>query len=200
MHALILETSSDFGLILLANKGVPIASCRLEGGAALSKHLGAETKKLLDAHAFHPSFIAVGTGPGSYTGIRVGAAFAQSLGFGWQVPVLSFCSLKAFTPPHVQGPFAILVDARSTGIYTLFGKRQQESLTFSEPQLLSPTDPSLQNIPYLASPHPDRIAARGSFLGQWIETRPEPALLAQICALPPDGKIPPFTFTYLTSP
>src|SRR4051812_8093856 len=43
-----------------------------------------------DIHA-----IAVGVGPGPYTGLRVGIATAQALGQAWRVPVHGLCSLDA---------------------------------------------------------------------------------------------------------
>lgn len=200
MNGLILETSSDFGMLVLSKEGVPITSRALDGGPSLSKKIASETHDLLTAFSFRPDFIAVGTGPGSYTGIRVGAALAQSLAYGWNIPCMSFCSLIAFTPPQIQGPFAIVLDAKSAGIYVLTGQRQVDSLVFDEPQLLPPMTPLLQTLPYLASPHPDLICARASYSGQWVETRPDPNWLASFCRLPDQGQIPPFQFTYLSSP
>jgi tRNA threonylcarbamoyl adenosine modification protein YeaZ len=40
--------------------------------------------------------IRVGVGPGSYTGTRVGIAFAESLGFGLDIPVIKVPSLLFF--------------------------------------------------------------------------------------------------------
>ncbi|MEO8106717.1 MAG: tRNA (adenosine(37)-N6)-threonylcarbamoyltransferase complex dimerization subunit type 1 TsaB [Actinomycetes bacterium] len=57
--------------------------------------------------------IAVGVGPGAYTGLRVGLATAHALGLALQIPVhgMSTLDLLAFDT-HRTEPFAIVTDAR----------------------------------------------------------------------------------------
>lgn len=90
MLILIIETSSEKGALILTDKDAPIASQILPGGPALSKCLALEVKNFLGGRI--PNLIAVGTGPGSYTGIRVGAALAKGLAYGWGIPLIGFCS------------------------------------------------------------------------------------------------------------
>lgn len=178
MKILILETSTEKGCLVLAEDENLIEAHPLPGGPELSKRLGTEVSELLKRRRFTPDWIAVGTGPGSYTGIRVGAALAKALSYGWQVPLLGYCSLKAFAPSK-EGTFAILIDARSTGLYVLFGEKKGTDYLFQEPSLLSPADPALQTVACLASPHPDAIQKRGSF-SSIFKTGPDPQLLARI--------------------
>ena len=133
MQGLILETSCQEACLLLTQEGKVIKALLLDGGPSLSKELGAKVKKILGTSSV--DFVAVGTGPGSYTGVRVGVAMAKALAFGWKIPLLGFCSLEAFLPP-AQGPFSILLDAKSTGVYCLQGRRNEEVL-FEKPRLLS---------------------------------------------------------------
>ena len=60
MIILILETSLENGLILLAKEEQVITSKTLKGGRELSKNLALETKKLLGDMT--PELIAVGRG------------------------------------------------------------------------------------------------------------------------------------------
>lgn len=67
--------------------------------------------------------IAVGSGPGSFTGLRVAAALAQGFRLGIGLPVHGFRSLKAYPSPH-EGSFVTAFDARGGGAYALVGERQ----------------------------------------------------------------------------
>jgi tRNA threonylcarbamoyl adenosine modification protein YeaZ len=153
MFTLILETSSEKGCLILAENGTPIAVRHLPAGPALSKSLALEVKALLQEKAV--DCVAVGIGPGSYTGIRVGIALAKALSYGWKVPLVGFCSLEAFGPPPV------VVDAKSGGFYLLLGKKA-EKVT------------ELKNLIAARSPHPESIKKRvdGMILTQ-AEVDPE---------------------------
>ena len=159
MQGLIIETSTNRACLILAGGGSVIAHVMLSGGANLSKSLGKEVLDILGA--FQADFVAVGTGPGSYTGIRVGAAMAKSLAFGWQVPLIGYCSLMAFRPSSSDRilretyPFTILVDARMGGFYSLKG----DGTYFDEPRLMS-IDEVLKETGPLFSPHPEEIQKR----------------------------------------
>jgi tRNA threonylcarbamoyl adenosine modification protein YeaZ len=156
MKGLILETSGDKGCILLSNEGKVIASRSLANGAELSKHIAQGVDTLLKEWVFHPDFIAIGTGPGSYTGLRVGAALGRALGFGWSLPIFGFCSMRAFAPENKHS-FALLLDAKGNGIYLLTNQT-------TTPTLLSPTEipQHLSTIPHISSPHPETIQKRVS--------------------------------------
>ena len=64
--------------------------------------------EMLDGHL--PSQVLVGTGPGSFTGIRIAIAAAQGLAIGWDVPVcgLSSLALLAAGAPG-DGPVAAAI-------------------------------------------------------------------------------------------
>lgn len=193
MKILILETSSEKGCLILADGEKPLAVKTLPGGPELSKCLALEVKHLLSKckAALHLDLVAVGTGPGSYTGIRVGAALAKALSYGWGVPLIGFCSLKAYAP-KIKAPFIVLVDARMGGFYALID---------GKPTLISPDDPLLQTIPHIASPHPELIKKRLTSSAIWHETEPDPSQLAQIVyrQFLEEGTAP-IELTYLSCP
>lgn len=158
MKALLLETSTEKALIALLEDGKPPIERWLDGGPSLSKNLALEVAALLDGQKV--DLIAVGQGPGSYTGIRVGAALAQGLALGWGVPLVGFCSLEAFLP---SSEYAVLIDARSGGLYCLY-KGVCKKIPIDDPLLLT--------LLLLASPHPDLIRKRIALPGQWTEEKP----------------------------
>lgn len=62
--------------------------------------------------------VAVGVGPGAFTGLRVGLATAQALGLALRVPVLGACTLDHLA--HATGrtePFAVATDARRRELF-----------------------------------------------------------------------------------
>jgi tRNA threonylcarbamoyl adenosine modification protein YeaZ len=66
--------------------------------------------------------IAVGVGPGPFTGLRVGLVTARTLGFVLEIPVYGVCSLDALAIEAVDtgavgGDFVVATDARRKEVY-----------------------------------------------------------------------------------
>lgn len=66
--------------------------------------------------------IAVGVGPGPFTGLRVGLVTARTLGLALDVPVYGVCTLdvlavEAVDTGAVHGPFVVATDARRKEVY-----------------------------------------------------------------------------------
>ncbi len=66
--------------------------------------------------------VAVGVGPGPFTGLRVGLVTARTLGLALGVPVHGVCTLdvlaaQAVDEGAVDGPFLVATDARRKEVY-----------------------------------------------------------------------------------
>ncbi|MYV42536.1 tRNA (adenosine(37)-N6)-threonylcarbamoyltransferase complex dimerization subunit type 1 TsaB [Streptomyces sp. SID1328] len=63
--------------------------------------------------------IVVGTGPGPYTGLRVGLMTADTFGLALGVPVHGVCTLDglAYAADITKGPFVVATDARRKEVY-----------------------------------------------------------------------------------
>lgn len=61
--------------------------------------------------------LAVGEGPGSFTGLRVGVAAAQGLAFGVDLPVIPVSSLLAQANRHLAAHSLCAFDARMSQLY-----------------------------------------------------------------------------------
>jgi tRNA threonylcarbamoyladenosine biosynthesis protein TsaB len=80
------------------------------GIAHVLEHAGADRTQLTD--------IAVGVGPGPFTGLRVGLVTARTLGEVLGVPVHGVCSLDVLAAEaDVDGPFVVATDARRKEVY-----------------------------------------------------------------------------------
>ena len=71
-----------------------------------------------------PERVVVGMGPGPFTGLRVGIAFARTFALSREIPVIGVCSLDAIDTG--KSDYTVAIDARRKEIYWakyLGGKR-----------------------------------------------------------------------------
>ncbi|MDQ4085343.1 MAG: tRNA (adenosine(37)-N6)-threonylcarbamoyltransferase complex dimerization subunit type 1 TsaB [Actinomycetota bacterium] len=62
--------------------------------------------------------VAVGVGPGPFTGLRVGLVTARTLGAVLDIPVHGVCTLDVLAAAaEVDGPFVVATDARRKEVY-----------------------------------------------------------------------------------
>jgi tRNA threonylcarbamoyl adenosine modification protein YeaZ len=63
----------------------------------------------------NPDRVVVGMGPGPFTGLRVGIAFARAFAAARNIPVIGICSLDAIVVE--QDEYTVAIDARRKEIY-----------------------------------------------------------------------------------
>ena len=146
MKFLIIDTSGPDSFVSLCDEG----TCKTELLPPIrqSQRLLPAIQKLLDGQTI--GFIAIGTGPGSFTGTRVGVMTAKTLAFALKIPLMPFCSLKIYTPDAV-GPFTVFSDAKSYKVFALDGMRTPKTASFKKPYIKERKMPLSQglNLPFL---------------------------------------------------
>ena len=140
MTELLLDTSTDLCIIALVVEGQIQSEHVFAHANQLAQNLLPAIQGVMEKSGFPLSAlssIALGIGPGSYTGTRVGAAVAKSLAFGLGIEVKPFYSPLAFLPER-GGSFAFLIPT-SAGPYFLL-KEGSASLV-QKTELVAETDP-----------------------------------------------------------
>jgi tRNA threonylcarbamoyladenosine biosynthesis protein TsaB len=188
IYSLLIDTSSSRSIVSLNKFDYSLSHVNLNLEKDLSTSLFPSIQLLLeknDLTAKDLSFVAVGTGPGAYTGIRVGAASAKSISYALDIPLIGFCSLKCFIPPH-NGSFFSLLDAKSGGIYLIEGEKNQHTVIYKQKPTLIPFDKTSQHLTknhYIVSPHMDLLKEKFDSLinpEKCYGAYPDPIHLAKI--------------------
>lgn len=130
--------------------------------------------------------MVAGTGPGPYTGLRVGLATAAAMAQALQVPAYGVCSLDgigAAPPVHAGGPVLVATDARRREIYWAL---YDGGVRLTEPAVHRPAEVA----PVLAARGVRRAYGEGALryrdeLGVPVADEPihpDPAVLASVAA------------------
>jgi tRNA threonylcarbamoyladenosine biosynthesis protein TsaB len=151
--------------------------------------------------------IAVTTGPGSFTGLRVGLAFAKGLGLALDRPVVGVGTLAALAAGAGAGLTAAAIDARRGCVYL---QAFRGGAAATEPVMLE-TDRAVLALIKLESTGPVRLTGPGAgllshaFPEAELDARAfaDPAAIAQLAAKvraaapprplylrPPDARLP----------
>ncbi len=122
MKILAIETSTMLGGVAIADEKGLIAETRLNVKsthserlmATIDEQLNQSGTKLVDIDAF-----AVASGPGSFTGLRIGLGTAKGLCHATGKPLVMVPTLEAFARsfPFAEHPVCIMLDARRGEVY-----------------------------------------------------------------------------------
>jgi tRNA threonylcarbamoyladenosine biosynthesis protein TsaB len=122
MRLLALETATLAGGAALLDDGRLVGESRLNIALTHSERLMLIVDRLLHDCGWEAASLdglAVSIGPGSFTGLRVGAATAKGLALALEVPVAPVPTLDALaaTLPFADAPVCPLLDARKNEVY-----------------------------------------------------------------------------------
>jgi tRNA threonylcarbamoyladenosine biosynthesis protein TsaB len=104
--------------------------------------------------------IAVTTGPGSFTGLRVGLAFAKGLGAALGIPVVGVGVLEALAAQAPEGLSVAVLDARRDQVYL---QAFADGAPLDEPRVLA-VEAALRAVAALATGRPATLIGSGASL------------------------------------
>ena len=116
------DTSSQQGTIAIATDGAIVGSVQIDSGISHAAGLLPAIDQLLAEKGLaiqQADLFAVGIGPGSYTGTRIGISVAKGMSFALGKPLIGVCSLEAmaYSLRDFSGPIAVVLDARMNAFY-----------------------------------------------------------------------------------
>jgi len=143
-----IETGTDICSVALANDGELMALRESDEGRDHAKKVALFVDELLRETGVQPSdldAIAVGKGPGSYTGLRIGVSFAKGMCYALNIPLIAIGSLDALTEvaredfdagildiedeEWTKAKLCPLVDARRMEVYAQVFDNEGKTLT-----------------------------------------------------------------------
>lgn len=113
---LCIETGTDICSVGIARDGELVSLRESDEGRDHAKKVAVFVDELLSETGISPDeldAVAVGMGPGSYTGLRIGVSFAKGLCYGLQIPLLAIGSLAALTEVAIEDNEAGILDVES---------------------------------------------------------------------------------------
>lgn len=146
MTILNIETSTTCCSAAITIDGKPVASVEQLANANHASQLPVFIQQLLheaNVNDWHLDAVALSQGPGSYTGLRIGASTAKGICYGLNIPLIPVDTLQvlcASVPSGMLPDNALLcpmLDARRMEVYTALYQQQGTQLsTISEVQAM----------------------------------------------------------------
>lgn len=141
MKILALDTSTEYCSVALWQDGIVSGRCELVGQRhsellidMVSALLTETGVKLAQCDG-----IAYGSGPGSFTGVRIACGAVQGLALGANLPVFGVCTLQAVAEGTGKTRVIAALDARMGEIYcAAYEKQDDDWVTVFEPCLCKP--------------------------------------------------------------
>ncbi len=160
------ETSTDVCSVAFQNKEGQVFEERVTGKGVHSTHLFLFVQKLTGKYNFQIDEIEtalISNGPGSYTGLRIGASAIKGLFFGKKINLFAVNTLAAVAASQLDSTentvIHAILDARRSHLYHQEFKINNGLKSSSEPALvkISKFEEMLQNNDKIAGTGLDRV-------------------------------------------
>jgi len=182
MVSLFIHTCTEDGLIALYDDQSVLFEGSIPQGLQNSRYIMPAIQEGLSKNHLSItdlSAIALTIGPGSYTGIRVGASIAKAFAFATGIKIIAIHTLYGLLPPD-DGTFYALLDAKISGVYLSHGKCEGGNVvSLSEPDIVALNELPLKVAPQsiLISPDAKRLQKKLATnmpknQYQWVEVGP----------------------------
>jgi len=182
---LCIEAGTDVGSVALGENGKLVSLRENTEGREHARNLAVYVDEILrenDLDATDLDAIAIGKGPGSYTGLRICTALAKGLCYGAQIPLIAIGSLEALCRvaledyeagvldlEEIQGSILLpMIDARRMEVYCQLFDEQARPLSEAEAHVLT----SESFLPQRNSDHPLVLFGNGAAKSKTLFTEP----------------------------
>jgi tRNA threonylcarbamoyl adenosine modification protein YeaZ len=136
--SVLIDSSTERGIVAIIDDIRILQEIELPFGYESSRALVPSLDTLFKNANISPkqlTYITAGIGPGSYTGIRMGAIVAKTLSYTTQKPLIGITSLAGFIPDQ-DVRFCAIIDAKISGAYILKGIKENGGVRWiSQPQV-----------------------------------------------------------------
>ncbi|MBR2204304.1 MAG: tRNA (adenosine(37)-N6)-threonylcarbamoyltransferase complex dimerization subunit type 1 TsaB [Prevotella sp.] len=124
-----IETSTDVCSVAVSKDGFRLFDRTIPGsvkGSQASEQLGTLVEEAIDEAREKPDAVAVSSGPGSYTGLRIGMSMAKGLAYGSDAKLIAVPTLELLCVPVLLGDYDMpddallcpMIDARRMEVFT----------------------------------------------------------------------------------
>jgi tRNA threonylcarbamoyladenosine biosynthesis protein TsaB len=120
-----IDTATPVTNVAAGSESGPLAAAVIRRERGHAEDLVPAIRWILERSAIEPASIAgiaVGTGPGLFTGLRVGVATAKALAQSWRVPMVAVSSLDLLAFEHrlCDDLVCAVIDARRGEVFSAF--------------------------------------------------------------------------------
>lgn len=142
-----IETSSLVSSVALVDETRVIGEITMQAGFTHSEQLVPHIDALFNMTGKQKSDltgIVVSTGPGSFTGLRIGMGTAKAMAYALNIPLYGVMTMDgmAYNLPYCEGIISVLIDAQKKNVYEARYEWQDNSLICTQlPMVKAAVDP-----------------------------------------------------------